>query len=110
MLTLTCVSTITSTSTIADIEAAYLTNLSYEEDASVSKGKAFVSACRAILAIRPEEAVKGGGGKSGSSLRFNVAAVQAQLEACQRWLAANDDTGSDSSGSVRHVDFANFRS
>lgn len=95
--------TITSASTIADIRAAYLDNLSYSTDSSVAKAKAFIEACRAILAW-PEVSTE-----DGSTTQFNLEQVAAQLAAAEQWLAANDTTTAGGFGTVKHVDFAGFR-
>jgi hypothetical protein len=42
-------STLSSSSTLAQIEAAYADNCSYSEDNSVAKCRAFVTACRLLL-------------------------------------------------------------
>lgn len=77
---------VTSTSTVDEINAAYLDNCSYQEDASVAKAKAFVTVCRAIL-IRPSSGSKGG--ESGS---WDYNQISSQLKEAQQWLAANDVT------------------
>lgn len=47
---------LTSASTLAQVEASYDDNASYAEDASVAKAKAFVTACRILLRRLPAEA------------------------------------------------------
>jgi hypothetical protein len=50
---------LSSTSTIAEIEAAYADNAGYAEDNSPSKARAFITACRLLLLKRPTEAGSG---------------------------------------------------
>lgn len=92
--------TVTSSSSVAQIRAAYLDNLSYETDGSTSKALAFIEACRAILAF-PNSS------KDGSQLQFDHGQVAAQLAEAQRYVSAN--SGSGGYGSVKHPDFAGFR-
>ncbi|MCH8244145.1 MAG: hypothetical protein IH897_16265, partial [Planctomycetes bacterium] len=43
--------TITSASSLDDIQNAYFDNCGYEEDGSVPKARAFISVCRAMLGL-----------------------------------------------------------
>ena len=46
-------STLSSSSTRADVEAAYADDASYVEDASVPKARVFVTACRLLILKYP---------------------------------------------------------
>src|SRR5215207_8957877 len=86
-------STLTSSSTLVEIENAYVDNASYEEDASVAKAKAFITAARILLLKLPEES-----GTRESHLKLSKAEIAAQLEQARTWVAANDTGDSGSSG------------
>lgn len=94
--------TITSSSTLADVRAAYLDNLSYETDGSVAKARAFVEACRAILSW-PSDSMK----ETVRSM-FDLTRIENQLTQAQDWIAANNTSGAHF-GQVKHVDFGGFR-
>ncbi len=85
-------STLSSSSTDAEVWAAYDDNASYQEDASRSKASAFITACRILARRLPISAARDGQSVSRESLREEVADANA-------WLAANP--GSSGSGSTR---------
>lgn len=78
-------STLSSSSSYSDVKAAYLDNMSYAEDASVAKARAFVTACSALLLFRPEDSQHGSG-----RTRFNMSQIEREKLAAMRWLAVND--------------------
>lgn len=91
--------TLSSSSTLAEIEAEYLDNVSYEEDNSTSKAQAFITACKMLLMKRPSQMAVSGGVTFGSQ-----ADIQAELENAKRWLQQNTQ-----GGSVSYLDFSNVR-
>lgn len=91
--------TLDSSSTLAEIEAAYLDNVSYEEDASAPKARAFVTACKMLLLLRPSQLAAGGNVQFGDQ-----AQLRAELERAQQYVDANL-----SAGYVRRLDFSNVR-
>lgn len=95
-------STLSSSSTWAQIKAAYDDNASYEEDASVSKARAFVTACRMILRRLATKAKNG-----DSEIEFDTRIVQDEMKQAQRYVAAVDPTLSQ--GSVVHTTFEDLR-
>lgn len=95
-------STLDSSSTLAEIKAAYADNASYQEDASVSKARAFCTACRLLLLNLPKRVAHGGRGSEEIELELRL--IREELEAGKQWLAANSE-----SGYVKHVSFENFR-
>lgn len=98
-------STLSSSSTYAQIKASYLDNASYEEDGSTSKAAAFITACR-MLIHHPSRTRVGSPGGAGQEMEFDLAVLQAEMKAAQEWKAANDQ----SAGSrTTYGDFANFR-
>jgi len=105
-------STLTSSSSIDEIIASYADNASYEEDGSVTKARAFVTACRLLLLKLPKSASVGGGDRGGGhEMELEPRLIKEELAAAQQWVALNASTASD--GSTRHTtsysDFTNFR-
>ena len=88
-----------STSTLAQVQAAYDDNANYAEVASVAKARAFVTACRILL-----RRVPGRMSTAGDSLDLNASLIRAEMADAKNFIAANR------AGSVRHVDFRGFRS
>lgn len=91
--------TLDSSSTLAEIEAAYLDNVSYEEDNSTSKAAAFITACKMLLLKRPSQMSAGGSVTFGSQ-----ADIQKELDNAKRWLSQKQQGGSYS-----YFDFSNAR-
>lgn len=77
--------TLSSSSTLTQIENAYLDNASYSEDKSLSKARVFITACRMLLFKLPSAQSKG-----ANSLSYNRNLIQRELERAQEWLAAKD--------------------
>ena len=71
-------STLSSSSTLAQVQDAYVDNASYAEDASVAKAKAFVTACRILLLKLPAEA-----GTRESHVRLNPAEIAREIREAQ---------------------------
>lgn len=101
-------STLTSSSTRAEINAAYLDNASYEEDGSVAKAKAFITACRFLLLPKVTPA-RSMGPDGGGQVEFNLDVVRAEMQAAQLYVAANDTSSYEGFGSVKHADFTGLR-
>lgn len=89
---------------IAAARTAYLDNADYEEDASVTKAKAFITACRKLLAVPITRTANAG--RDGNELELNPELLARMLDEARRWLAAEL---SASSGAVIHADFTDFR-
>lgn len=99
--------TLSSSSSFAEIRAAFDDNASYEEDGSVIKAKAFVTACRMLLRRMPKRAsVGGGGGAGGHELETDPAVIKEMMTDAQEWIAANDVVAG---GRTTYADFTNFR-
>jgi len=97
---------LSSSSTLVEVKAAYDDNASYEEDASVSKAKAFVTACRFLLRRLPKRSA----GSAGSGeIELNSEQIERQLEEARKWVAANDTAPATSVGHTRHSSFRDFR-
>ena len=78
-------SSLSSSSTLAAVEASYDDNASYAEDGSVAKAKAFVTACRILLRrLSPEV------GTRESHVRLSPELIRKEMTEAQAWLQAND--------------------
>lgn len=95
--------TLSSTSTDAEVAAAYDDNASYETDASPSKAAAFIEAVRILLRRRPKKAGKG----RSQEIEFDMTILRDQILDAQRWLAQYGVSGG---GAVAEVAFDDFRS
>lgn len=74
-------STLSSSSTLAEVQAAYDDNASYLEDDSVVKAKAFVTAVRILLRRTPSRAEKGSNAQG-----WNHESLRKELEEARDWL------------------------
>lgn len=92
-------STLNSTSTLAQIKAAYADNASYAEDASIAKAKKFVTACRLLLLRLPKRATQ-----DSSEYEMDVKIIQQEMQAAQAYAQY-----ADSGSTVTHPDFTNYR-
>jgi len=92
-------STLSSASTLAQIQDSYDDNASYEEDGSLSKAKAFSTAVRMLLRRIPEESRQG-----GDSIRFRPEVLRKELDEVQEWIARNAR-----SSRVTRYDHSRFR-
>lgn len=98
-------STLTSTSTDAQVEAAYDDNASYAEDLSESKCRAFVTACRFLIRRLADSMARG-----ANSLHYDRGMIQKELERAQEWLLVHTTTSGDIPGPrVTRSDFRNCR-
>lgn len=95
-------STLTSTSTDAEVWASYDDNASYEEDSSRAKALAFVTACRILLRRRPNRVVK-----EGEEIEFNDRAITQELNDVRQWLSLNPSTSAGAG--VHYADLRDFR-
>ena len=99
-------STLSSSSTLAQIEAAYADNASYAEDNSVAKARAFVTACRLLVLKYPKST-----GTPQAQLRTAIDLIQGEKAAAEKWIEAHDTGGRSTAGGpcVRRVSFENCR-
>jgi hypothetical protein len=90
---------------IADIESDLLTYADFEEVASVSRAKSFITAAKRWLILRAESA-----SNQSSSLSIGKNYVEAMLKRAQDFVAANPAANGSGGGSVRFLGAgANFR-
>jgi hypothetical protein len=78
---------LTSSSTLVEVQAAYDDNASYAEDGDVAKAKAFITACRILLRRMPKES-----GTREQHFKMNPELIQKEMDAAQQFVAANDTT------------------
>ncbi len=95
-------STLSSSSTDAEVQAAYDDNASYEEDSSQVKALAFKTACRFLARRLPMSAARDGQAVTRESL-------QAEIDDAKEWLTANPSSSGSGSLKVRFGDFQDFR-
>jgi hypothetical protein len=96
-------STLTGTSTDAQVWDAYDNSASFEEDSDRSKALAFVTACRILARRLPISASRGGQSISRESL-------QEEARRATQWLAANPGTSGAGSTRYRYADLSDYRS
>lgn len=98
-------SSINSTSTLAQVEAAYDDNASYAEDRDPAKCRAFITACRMLIRRYPRATASG-----QTHTQFSVDLLTQQLAVAEQWLEANDTQSPAASGPrVTRVSFEQFR-
>lgn len=96
-------STLSSTSTLAEVQAAYDDNASWQEDSSVAKAKAFATACRMLLRrLATEQAV----GQERIRLDENLRQLRAELSHVTDWISVN---ATSSSPAVTLLSFEELR-
>ena len=95
-----------SSSTLAEIKAAYDDNLDYDTAASTTKAKAFVQAARMLLRRMAQEITHGGRGVVDDYRK-----IEGELAKAESWWRNNDSaaTGSTPAETIKHVDFRSFR-
>lgn len=74
-----------SSSTLAQVEAAYDDNADYRDSSDISKAREFAKACR-ILVRRYLSGVS----NDGTSVNRNVELIKDQLANVETWLEGND--------------------
>jgi hypothetical protein len=75
---------LSSTSTDAQVWAAFDDNASFEEDHSTAKATSFVTACRILLRRRPISIAT-----DGTQVQFDAAVIDRELQRARTWLQAN---------------------
>lgn len=74
---------LSSSSTDAEVWAAYDDNASYDTDNSLSKCSAFITACRILLRRTPQQAIHG-----NRSVSSDLARIANELQQAQQWQTA----------------------
>lgn len=76
--------------TIFEVEESLLENADFEEVGSVAKAKAFVTAARRWLVLKPQSA-----SNQSSSMSMNAQQVADMMNAAQAFVDANDSSRSN---------------
>ena len=98
-------STLSSSSTLADYITAYKENLSYRSGGgSVSKAETFIEACEGLLLLRPKSVEH-----AGEKVELTPEHLQEAIKRAEQWIASNP-SASSGAGAVRHYDFQDLRS
>lgn len=98
-------STLNSSSSFAEVKAAYMDNASYAEDNSVTKAAAFITACRFLTLLLPGRASKGR--QQEIEFTANLETIEKQMNAASVWL---DSANAGASGSqFTYADLRDFR-
>jgi len=92
---------LTSSSTLAAVQAAYDDNSYYEDDSTGAKAKNFIQACRILLRRTPLRSNY----VNRNEVAFDVKRLREELRDAKRWYAVNVATGGD----VIFSDFENLR-
>lgn len=93
-------SALSSSSTLAEVQAAYDDNAAYAEDDSAAMAAEFVTACRILLRRLPKSVMRG----ASDQVALEPEMIRQEMVAAQRWLA-----GKRTGGGVVHPDFRNLR-
>ena len=98
---------VTSTSTSAEVKAAYEDNCGYDITNDVAKCKDFIIACRIRIGRMAEEVRSSG----GSSVSDTYKKLQDEQRKAESWLRANDTTATSAvvGSRVRGFSFEDFR-
>jgi len=103
---------LSSTSTLAQVQAAYDDNASYEEDGDAAKARAFITACR-LLIRRLARSVEKSSGSIRQRVELELAQIREQQAAAQAWLAvhggAKTPDGTTAGAGARYFSFEDFR-
>jgi len=100
------VSALSSSSSFADVVAAYEDNASWEEDGDLAKAKAFITACRFLLRYAQRSAKRGQG--TAAEQEFNYDAVRAEMAQARAYVA-EQESGTTSNPNVIHADWQGIR-
>lgn len=98
--------TLSSASTLAQVQAAYDDNASYEEAGSVAMAREFVTACRILLRRTPQMTMHNG----LNQMQINVTVIRDEMQRAQRWIDSQPASGGGVSGNraIQHT-LQNFR-
>jgi len=97
-------STLNSASSLDDVFAAYLDSASYEEDMSVPKCRAFITACRCLLLLVPKRTSHA---NRAEEVEIDPEAIIEQMKAAKLWLTVN--SAALSAARAAYADFTGFR-
>jgi len=96
-------STLSSSSTLAEVQAAYDDNASYAEDESASKAAAFITACRILLRRVAKRAAHGGRG--ANEVEHDPGLLRAEMREAIQYVASAGQRGP----AIKHPSMEYFR-
>lgn len=94
--------TVDSSSTLAQVEAAYDDNSSYLEDNSVAKARAFITAARILIRRYPSAQSSG-----DATVTLPITQIKQELDEARMWLEMRDVDRSPTE--VSWADMSDFR-
>lgn len=98
---------LTSSSTLAQVQAAYEDNADYDLVASVAKARLFIQACRFLMLRLP---AAGSSGDASTTLSQNLTEIRTAMQRAEQWLAVSGGSTAGGGGpSVKHTSFEEFR-
>jgi hypothetical protein len=83
---------------------AYLDNADYEETSSVTKARAFITACTKLIAVTPQAT-----GSRDSHLQIKVDEYRQAKQAAQAWVGGNDTDPTTGTPPVTRASFEDYR-
>lgn len=83
---------------------AYVNNLSYETNNSVSEASAFIAALQEIVMRRPVSVTI-----DGNSVRFDYSLLKSELDRARLWMSSRSNSSSVNGGANRIYDQSNIR-
>lgn len=92
-------STLSSSSTLAEIQAAYDDNAPYAEDGDTAMCLTFLTACRMLLRRMPKQTTLAGRG--GHEVQMDMQLIHQELKAAERWYSTQNTAGRVKSLSVQ---------
>ena len=96
-------SSLSSSSTLAQVKNAYYDNADYDVDGDIGQARTFIVACRQLLLRLPKR-----GKKADDEVELDPVRIEKQLDDARSWLALNNDTA-PTNLSVLHASFEEFR-
>lgn len=99
-------STLSGSSTDTQVRTAVDDNASYEEDQSVSKCRAYITAVRIWLRRLSERKSVS---DSDSRIDREIEAMRKDLEEARAWLLENDGGTDEQGAQVSYADFGDYR-
>jgi hypothetical protein len=98
---------VNSSSSLAQVQAAYDDNASYDVERDPAKARAFITAARILVNRIPRET-----STPQAQLRTAIDLINEQIKSATDWLAANDTAGSATNvngPACKRLDFRNSR-
>lgn len=98
--------TVDGSSALAEVKAAVDDNASFEEDQSLAKCRAYITAVRVLIRRLSESASMS---DSGGSLSRRIESLEKDLQAARDWLASHGGLSTIQGPSVTEANFEDFR-